>query len=49
MVLIFISLVATDVEHLSWTFIYIFEINPGMGWGGIEENDGGDEFNYDVL
>jgi hypothetical protein len=22
---------------------------PGMGRGGIEENDGGDEYNYDIL
>jgi hypothetical protein len=25
------------------------ETIPGMGGGGIKENDGGGEFNYDVL
>jgi hypothetical protein len=25
------------------------ETPPGMGVGGIKENDGGDEFNYDIL
>jgi hypothetical protein len=25
------------------------ETNPGMGGGGIKENEGGDEFNYDIL
>jgi hypothetical protein len=23
--------------------------SPGMGGGGIKENDGGGEFNYDIL
>jgi hypothetical protein len=25
------------------------ETIPGVGGGGIEENDGGDELNYDIL
>jgi hypothetical protein len=25
------------------------ETVPGMGVGGIKENDGGDEFNYEIL
>jgi hypothetical protein len=25
------------------------ETIPGMGGGGIKENDGGGEFNYDIL
>jgi hypothetical protein len=25
------------------------EIIPGVGGGRIKENDGGDEFNYDIL
>jgi hypothetical protein len=25
------------------------EITPGMGRGGIKHNDGGGEFNYDIL
>jgi hypothetical protein len=25
------------------------ETIPGMGAGGIKENDGGSEFNYDIL
>jgi hypothetical protein len=25
------------------------EAIPGMGEGGIKENDGGDELNYDIL
>jgi hypothetical protein len=25
------------------------ETVPGIGGGGIKENDGGDEFNYDIL
>jgi hypothetical protein len=25
------------------------ETIPGMGWGWIKDNDGGDEFNYDIV
>jgi hypothetical protein len=27
----------------------LFETIPGAGSRGIKENDGGDEFNYDIL